>query len=338
MATKYKLPYTGEELNEKLEKIDNVLHQVIDPDNYPLEIVKDEDRVINLEVGKLSRSDGSERDGEGGLRMPDFIPINAGDKIYPVYDELAEERFCFLLYDSSYNFITDLWHDGYCYAYVYSGSSFTIPNNIGAAYLRGYISLNYASGTLTLKNNDIESATRAEHKKIYIADHGYSMYGDDIDDETMHKFVIKAEGKDGNTYNITEIKAPTDNPQEATIALMNWGNGIKQFVDISSMTYDPDKPTVEIVCQSRDNKPLPEFSVRFNDGNGAGRVKKFAVTHDCIPIKLTSAGIEVRRNNNYDNKATTEELVTVNLADLYDKVNVIYNTLIDSGMITEASE
>ena len=340
MATKYKLPFTGDEINKKFEKIDNVLNQVIDPDAYPLEVVESESRVITLEVGKLSRSSGSERDGEGGLRTPDFIAVSAGEKIYPVYEELAllasDTRFCFLLYDSSYNFISTLWNNNeYCYYYIDSGRYFTIPSDVGAAYLKGYISVDNAEGTLTLKDNNVQSVTRAEHKKIYIADHGYSIYGDSIDDETMHKFVIRAEGKDDNTYNITEIKAPSSNPEEATIALMNWGNGRKQFVDISSMVYVPEHPTVEIVCQTRGGEPLPEFSVRYNDGNGAGRVKKFVVTPDCIPIKLTNAGIEVRRNNNYDNDATDEELVTVNLADLYDKVNVIYDALIANGTITE---
>lgn len=335
MATKYKLPYTGDEINKKFEKIDNVLYQITDPDSHPLEVIESDDRVIALEVGKLSRTDGSERDGEGGLRTPDFIAVSAGENIYPVYEELASQaKFCFLLYDSSYNFIST-WPDGYNYAYVNSGEYFTVPDNIGAAYFRAYISVENTEGTLTLKNNSVQTATRAEHKKIYIADHGYSIYGDIIDDETMHKIVIKAEGQDDNTYNITEIKAPPNNPEEATIALMNWGNGFKQFVDFSSMVYNPDNPTVEIVCQTRGNQPLPEFSVRYNDGNGAGRVKKLAVMPDCIPIKLTNAGIEVRRNNNYDNNATTEELVTVNLADLYDKVNVIYDALIANGTITE---
>lgn len=340
MVTKYKLPYTGDEINKKFEKIDNVLNQVTDPDNYPLEVVENEHRVITLEVGKLSRTSGSERDDEGGLRTPDFIAVSAGEKIYPVYEELASldssTRFCFLLYDSSYNFISTLWNENtYCYQYASSGGSFTIPSDIDATYLKGYISVDGTDGTLTLKNNSVQTVTRAEYKKVYIADHGYSLYGSTIDDETMHKFVIKAEGKDGNSYNITEIKAPSDNPREATIALMNWGNGFKQFVDISSMVYNPDNPTVEIVCQTRGGEKLPEFSVRFNDGNGAGRVKKLVVMPDCIPIKLTSAGIEVRRNNNYNNDATAEELVTVNLADLYDKVNVIYDALIANGTITE---
>ena len=38
-------------------------------------------------------------------------------------------------------------------------------------------------------------------------------------------------------------------------------------------------------------------------------------------MTLTSEGIQVRRNNNYDNRATEEELVTINLAELYDRIN-----------------
>ena len=335
MATEYKLPYTGEEINKKLKKVDEIIYQITDPDNHPFDYVdSSEDNIITLEVGKLSRTDGSERDGEGGLRTPDFIPVTVGQKIYFMYEELATDAtFCVLFYDSSYQFINTLWNVDYAYAYISSGKYLTVPSGINAAYLKAYISVeNVTEGTLTLTDN-AQTATHAEFNKIYIADHGYTIYGDIIDDDTMHKLVVAAEGKDDNTYNIVEIKAPTANPQEATIALMNWGNGTKQFVDFSSMTYTPDKPTVEIVCQTRGGEPLPEFSVRYNDGNGAGRVKKFAVAPNCIPVKLTSAGIEVRRNNNYNNSALTKELVTVNLADLYDKVNIIYDALLANGTI-----
>lgn len=312
----------------------SIINKIIDPDNYPLDTNDNGDNIITLEVGKLSRTSGSNKDDEGGLRTPNFISVTPGQIIYPVYEELATQgTFCFLLYDSSYNFITTSWFEEYCYSYIRSGKSLTIPSDIGAAYLKAYASISDTEGTLTLKSSSSSSTTKAEFKKIYIADHGYSIYGDDIDDDTMHKLVVKADGKDDNTYNIVEIKAPTANPQEATIALMNWGNGTKQFVDFSSMTYRPDKPTVEIVCQTRGGEPLPEFSVRYNDGNGAGRVKKFAVAPNCIPVKLTSAGIEVRRNNNYNNSALTKELVTVNLVDLYDKVNIIYDALLANGTI-----
>ena len=168
-----------------------------------------------------------------------------------------------------------------------------------------------------------DDTIKAEHKKIYIADHGYSIYGDIIDDETTHKIVIEAEGKDDNPYNVLELKAPSANPREATFTLMNWGNEHKQFVDFSSMTYDELAPTAEIVCQSRNNKPLPEFSIRYNDGQGAGRVKKFVVNPDAIPVHLTNKGFKVRKNNTYDNNTNSAEYVTVNLANLAETVNAL---------------
>lgn len=333
MATKYQLPFTGQEIQKKFEKVDNIINQITDPDNYPLDVVESSDQVITLEVGKLSRSDGSKRDNEGGLRTPDFIPVQGGTSIYPVYEMVdTETNMCFLFYDSSYEFLKE-WHEGYSYHYAVSGGEILCPAE--AAYMKAYYSVTATEGTLTITAAPENTVTRAEHKKIFIADHGYAIYGDVIDTDTMHKIVIEAEGKDGNTYNIVEVKAPTDNPEESTLCLMNWGGGKKQFVDFSSMVYESENPTVEIVCQTRGGEKLPEFSVRYNDGGGAGRVKKFAVQPDAIPLELTSDGIRVRRNNNYNNSFDDSEFATVNLADMYDKVNTIYDALIANGIITE---
>ena len=85
MATKYKLPYTGEELNEKLEKIDNVLHQVIDPDNYPLEIVKDEeDNITGVKAygGGFGHGVGMSQYGAGFMAKELHMPY---DKIIKHY-------------------------------------------------------------------------------------------------------------------------------------------------------------------------------------------------------------------------------------------------------------
>lgn len=317
MATEYKLSYTGAEINEKLEKVDNIVNQILDPDNYPFDVTESDGQVITLEVGLLSISTGGEVNEGTGLRSSYFIPMTESGKIYPVFDEATLGNVCFLFYDSSYNFITE-WNEGYNYRWMWSGGSFYAPSN--AAYFKCFCSCEATEGSVTISGSEQNNATRAEHKKIYIADHGYSIYGDIIDDETMHKIVIEAEGKDDNVYNVIEIKAPPANPKEATIALMNWGNGNKQFVDFSSMTYVPDNPTVEIVCQARGGMPLPEFSVRYNDGNGAGRVKKFAVNPDAIPIHLTADGLKVRRNNNYNNDLNSDEYVTINLAELADTV------------------
>lgn len=335
MATKYKLPYTGDEISGKLEKVDNIMNQIIDPDNYLLseDVVEDTTTTIVLEDGIVNRNTGELRDDYDGLRTPDFMPVEESDELTFYYDETTYGRVGILFYTSDYTFMSD-WNGGVGYIYQVPNTALSCPS--GAAFFKAFFATEVNEGSLTFAYNVGKAiTTRAEFKKIYIADHGYSIYGDIIDDETMHKVVIEAEGKDDNSYNITEIKAPDSNPQEATLALMNKGNGLVQFVDFSSMVYHPDEPTVEIVCQTRGDRPLPEFSIRYNNGNGAGRVGKFAITPDCIPIKLTSTGIEVRRNNNYDNDATDEELVTVNLADLYDKVNVIYDALVANGTITE---
>lgn len=302
------------------------LDQIIDPDNNPIEEAEDNILEIHMELGGLSTETGDIVEREDAIRSADFISVIPNRTVFfmsslPIGGG-GNVRVC--CYDANKIFIKT--------AYVKLNADLTISSNW--RYIKIYRS---DTGDKTVEMSLVTRGTtkKVEFQKIYFADHGYSIYGAPIDDETMHKLVVKAEGKDGNSYNIIEVKAPPKNPEEATIALMNGGNGFNQFVDFSSMVYDPDNPTVEIVCQTRGNQPLPEFSVRYNDGNGAGRVKKLVVMPDCIPIKLTNAGIEVRRNNNYNNNATAEELVTVNLADLYDKVNVIYDALIANGTITE---
>ena len=113
--------------------------------------------------------------------------------------------------------------------------------------------------------------------------------------------------------NITEIKAPRENPQEATLALMNSGNGFNQFVDFSSMVYD-NYPEVVIVCQTRGGKQLPKFAIQFNDGGG--RIDKLTVQPDAIPLELTSEGLKIRKDNSVGS-GTEDDFVTVNLYDFF---------------------
>ena len=62
---------------------EDLLNKILDPDNYPLtdEVVESTSPTITLEIGKLSRTSGAERDGEGGLRTPDFIAVSAGENV-----------------------------------------------------------------------------------------------------------------------------------------------------------------------------------------------------------------------------------------------------------------
>lgn len=284
------------------------LDQIIDPDNNPITESSEITVDFVMETGTLD-STGVDTDSPTQIRS-DFISVTSGSGI--IYASLEwDEDLRIIGYNADKVFVEK--------KYTSVGSKFTIPDTW--AYLRFYTGATDAQFTFVTGTPE----TKAEFKKIYFADHGYSIYGAPIDDETMHKLVVKAEGKDGNSFNIIEVKAPPENPEEATIALMNWGNGIKQFVDLSSMVYSPDNPTVEIVCQTRGGYKLPEFSVRFNDGQGAGRVKKFVVHPDAIPIEMTSSGLKVRKNNTYDNNGADEDYVTINLVEMESEIKSVSN-------------
>ena len=298
-------PFTFEDFTpEQLDELRGNILTVLDPDS---KVEKTE--VIPMEVGGLHRTSGLPEERDDAIRSADYLEVTPGKTVFftsslPIEDN-GTVRVCF--YDENHNFIETVHYE--------LETDFTIESEW--RYLKLYRSdTNNAMVEMALATRGVQ----AEFKKIYFADHGYVIYGDEIDDETMHKLVIEALGKDDNEYNIVELKAPKHSPEEASLALMNKGDGIFQIVDFSSLVHDVDNPTVEIVCQTRGDHKLPEFSVRFNDGKGAGRIKKFAVKPDCIPMTLTSEGIQVRRNNTYNNRATEEELVTVNLANLYDRI------------------
>ena len=287
-----------------IKKLGGDTEAILDPDNAIEKI-----DTIPMEIGGLNPKTGELDVRHDAIRSIDYLPITPGKTIFftsslPVGGSDHQVRALF--YDADYNWVGRV--------YLELNTDLVVKSDW--RYLRIYRS----DTSDTTVEMALVTKAKPEFKKIYFADHGYSIYGADIDDEMMHKLVIEALGKDDNVYNIVELKAPEESPEEASLALMNKGDDIFQFVDFSSMVYDEDNPTVEIVCQTRGGRKLPEFSVRYNDGEGAGRVKKFVVKPDCIPMTLTSEGIRVRRNNNYDNKATEEELVTVNLAELHDMV------------------
>lgn len=302
---------------EQLAELRGNILAVLDPDGM---IEKTE--VIPVEFGGLNRKTGELDDSrDDAIRSVDYLEVTPGKTVFftsslPIEDD-GTVRVCF--YDENYSFVETV--------HVALETDLTIVPEW--KYLKFYRS---DTTDATIEMALLTREMKPEFKKIYFADHGYAIYGKEIDDETMHKLVIEALGKDYNEYNIVEIKAPKHSPGEASLALMNKGGDILQFVDISSLTYDVDNPTVEIVCQTRGDHKLPEFSVRYNDGKGAGRIKKFAVKPDCIPMTLTSEGIQVRRNNTYNNRATEEELVTVNLAELYDKIQEL-ESLVDRLLV-----
>lgn len=303
-------PFTYDDFTpEQLADLRDGVIGVLDPDGTFEKIES-----IPMESGGVNRKTGVPEERDDAIRSMDYLEVTPGKTVFftsslPIEDD-GSVRVC--IYDSNYTFV-EMVH-------VEMETDFTIESD--TQYLKIYRS---DTNDATVEMYLVTRIRKPEFKKIYFADHGYAIYGKHLDDETMHKLVIEALGEDDNEYGIVEIKAPVDNPHEASLALMNKGGDIFQFVDLSSMTYEKDNPTVELVCQTRGERILPEFSVRFN--NGTGRIKKFAVKPDCIPITLTSEGIQVRRNNNYDNRATEEELVTVNLAEMYDTIKKLESML-----------
>jgi hypothetical protein len=104
---------------------------------------------LTLEIGKLSRTDGSELDAGDGLRIADFIPTPDGATVAAIYSLTDPATACFLCYDENYNLIKDWNIDSegvYSYQHVKSGGGFEVPS--GTSYVRAYWSTTDTSGTI----------------------------------------------------------------------------------------------------------------------------------------------------------------------------------------------
>lgn len=300
---------------------DDTLNKILDPDTYPLSTTEDTVQSIALELGGYSLSTGAKEERSDSVRSAEYLKVSPGDIVYFTFSIPGgeEDAVRVLQYDAGKSFLGRIFKN--------IDEEFEVGS--GVEYLCFYRS--DTTDTTMTANLVIKGTTvKAEHKKVYFKDHGYEVRGDFVGgDETLHKLLFYAHGASGNTYNIVEIKAPIAQPDEATLCLMtdDGGNGLCQFVDFSCMTYGGER-SVEIVNQVRGRNPLPEFSIRFNDGKGAGRVKKLTVQPDAIPMELTSTGIKVRRNNSYDNKGAENEFATVDLAELFDTVTTLKSIVV----------
>lgn len=294
------------EITSNVVDLQDVIDKIIDPDNNPLSESTETTVNFVMETGALD-STGADTESQKQIRS-DFISLSSSSGA--IYSSVEwNEDLRIIGYDENKVFVKKI--------YASVGNEFSIPETW--AYLRFYTGATDARFTFVYGTPE----TKAEFKKVYIRDHGYCLKGENISESDSHKLVIQSSGLDGNVYNITEIRAPYSDPKEATLCLTNWGNGVNQMVDISSMAYDPENPTMEIVCQARNGSPLPKFSVRYNDGQGAGRVKKFVVHPDAIPIELTAQGLKVRKNNTFDNNGAEEDYIVVNLVELVECMNSI---------------
>lgn len=305
----------------------DIINKITDPKHYPLSSGGVDAVNIPMEVGGISRSTGELAERNDAVRPIDFIRVSGGETIYFTTSHSESFNLCLMGYDADKNYIEYMYSD--------TGAEFTVPASW--AYCKFYES-DTSDTSIAFGIERRAESKKAEFKNIFMSGHGYEIYGDEIDDETMHKIVIYAQGKDGNEYNITEIKAPEDDPAEATLALMNSGRGTVQFVDLSSMRYGHDEQgSFSIVMQSRGNTPLPQYRLQFNCGDSQGRVSRMTVDPDAIPVCFTSRGMKVRRSNVYNPDWTDEETVTIDLVSMFEKVNVMHDALAASGAIVTES-
>lgn len=281
------------------------------------------ERIIEMEAGSIDIDTGQLVDSSSRIRSADFIPVKF-NFAYTFSNDMNYNMYL-MSYDADKKF---LWHDS-----TSRGAAILVNDASSVKYIKIRTSSDEYDLSTVFKVSHGEPAQGYEVKKLdklttqlLNFGNGYSLSTTEMDPGLWQLQVSKEAGSE---FNIFAIKTPPDKPYEATLALSQKGGRTRQFVDFSSMRYDESvRGTVEIVCQVRgETTPLPQFSVRFNDGNGAGRVRKFTVEPDCIPIVLTSTGLKVRRNNNYDNLDT--DYITINLPDLLDQIETLNAKITD---------
>lgn len=300
---------TKAEINEKIELTKN---KILDPDNYGEESVQEGGViVVDLRKGYISSSTGEEEEGEDYL-ITSFIPVE-NDKFSLYSDAPVDSTIRIYVYDDEQKWISTA-NDNSGYYRISNGAKADITGK--AKYIRCRLSSSADSGTLTATFDDTVIVDHEIHQKIYF-NNGYNMESTLIEDD-LYQLQVNATEKE---FNIFTIAAPKDNACEATLALMLNDEERTQFVDLSCMKYDEDsRGTFSTILQSRGDTPLPKYILGFNDGKGAGRVRKLEIAPDAIPMQFTSSGIRVRKDNTYDNNWTDDNNVTINLAELSEKI------------------
>lgn len=309
-----------------------ILDKVTDPDKYAQTSGGGEQISPVMEVGGLDRSTGALKDNTGYSRTAEFIPVQPG--IEYTFANDAGNKMCVMCYDANEQSVENIGNGSYRYIYVESGATWSFSDSYGISFIKFYVS---KTADLTIPytitwGGSSDVVDPLSFKKMYFPN-GYSIEASEID-PGLWQLLIHALR---NEFNIVGIRAPEAKPHEATLALLCSGDSTNQFADLSCMRYDESaQGQVCLILQKRgEATPLPYFFIGFNDGVRPPRVQKFRVNPDCIPMRMTSQGIEVRRNNTYDNDWLPEETVVVNLADMHDKVEKMYAALVANGTITE---
>lgn len=314
---------------------DEIIDKITNPDKYTVGEGGGGDNVITpaMEVGGLDRSTGAETVKSNYSRTAGYIAVGQG--IEYTFSNTSGDKICLMCYDADKNWLSsNIGNGSYGYVYLEVGDKWKNKAEYGVAFIRFY---NSKTSDLTVvytmtSGEIVPTVPPLEHDKVYFPN-GYSMSVSEID-PGLYQLLLQAV-KD--SFSIVGIRAPESSPHEATLALLLSGTNTNQFADLSCMRYDESaQGQVCLILQKRgEATPLPYFFIGFNDGIRPPRVQKFRVNPDCVPMRMTSQGIEVRRNNTYDNDWLPEETVVVNLADIHDKVEKMYAALVADGTVTE---
>lgn len=329
----------GSDGDGKIHEIsyENILSPIIDPDNNPIfteRVEFDGTSNIPMEKGSIDPSDGDWLDYDYDnpyIRSAIFIPIEQ-NKEYKFYSTTGEIlRIRVFLCDSSKKVILDKWNDG-----LINYKEFTINTNTFSTILdtARYLVFDVAN------NGNPESAININTKlnpntehivfnKLYLPEY----YTLDITDDlecTGKQLEINRDDTRIKLNKLT-IKAPLQNPLDASIRLLNTGVKTNQFVDLKSVRDDENKSTqgrFEVGIRSYGVvTPVPRFVLGFADSINGPLIEKFIVEPDAKPIRLTKDGVEFRLNNYENNSPTKNELLTINFKTMYDKVEQTYNSL-----------
>ena len=308
---------------EIMDKIDAIL----DPDNEVVEGQTVTTYDPGFVVGKtLSYTTGEVEDNAQYIAALNYTKIADG-ATYRMTTS-ASSTFRLIVYDSNKK-IVKAWNQGTDGAWRDNGGEFTLPTGMDIKYIRCYSETTTIPTVFDIVNVSTNAsifkivsggATRFS-KLAFKNQYALKPYAID-DDPNMHGLKILRDNDCNEEFSIVEIAAPSKTPYESTLTLMNSGEKTVQFVDFSSMRYDEStQGTIELVCQSRGaNTPLPEFRINFNNGDGHGRVQKFVVRPDALPIKMTSKGLLVRKNNDYTNESTDDDWYEFNFKDVLNNI------------------
>ena len=312
---------------EIMDKIDGKIDAILDPDNEVVEGQTVTTYDPGFVVGKtLSYTTGEVEDNAQYIAALNYTKIADG-ATYRMTTS-ASSTFRLIVYDSNKK-IVKAWNQGTDGAWRDNGGEFTLPTGMDIKYIRCYSETTTIPTVFDIVNVSTNAsifkivsggATRFS-KLAFKNQYALKPYAID-DDPNMHGLKILRDNDCNEEFSIVEISAPSKTPHESTLTLMNSGEKTVQFVDFSSIRYDEStRGTIELVCQSRGaNTPLPEFRLNFNNGDGHGRVQKFVVRPDALPIKMTSKGLLVRKNNDYTNESTDDDWYEFNFKDVLNNI------------------